>query len=150
MQKTLIKSLAIFSLAAVMSACSGNRPASLGGIQTSLDPCPESPNCVSSLSPKDDETHYIAPINTSNAAASMKQIAKYIDQHPSAEVIVASESYIYAEFTSALMGFVDDVEFLHKPSEAFIDLRSASRLGHSDLGVNRERIEEIRAALVTK
>jgi uncharacterized protein (DUF1499 family) len=63
------------------------------------------------------------------------------------KIITETENYLYAEFTSALMGFVDDVEFLLDDSANVIHVRSASRLGQSDLGVNRKRIETIRAKL---
>ena len=56
--------------------------------------------------------------------------------------------YLYAEYSSALFGFVDDVEFYFPPETHIIHVRSASRLGHSDLGVNRKRIEAIRARLL--
>jgi uncharacterized protein (DUF1499 family) len=63
-----------------------------------------------------------------------------------AEIIQADGNYVYAEFTTALMGFVDDVEFFLDESAGVIHVRSASRLGESDLGVNRKRVEAIRAA----
>ena len=62
-----------------------------------------------------------------------------------AEIITAEANYIYAEFTSDLMGFVDDVEFYLDEKDSLIQVRSASRLGESDLGANRKRIEAIRA-----
>ena len=62
-------------------------------------------------------------------------------------IITQNENYLYAEFTSAIMRFVDDVEFLYDPGQQVVQIRSASRLGKSDLGVNRKRIEFIRSAL---
>ncbi|HEY9647011.1 MAG TPA: DUF1499 domain-containing protein, partial [Chroococcidiopsis sp.] len=62
------------------------------------------------------------------------------------KIITATSDYLYAEFSSKLMGFVDDVEFYLSPADGVIHVRSASRLGQSDLGVNRKRIEDIRAA----
>ena len=62
-------------------------------------------------------------------------------------IITQNENYLYAEFTSAMMRFVDDVEFLYDPGQQVVQIRSASSLGKSDLGVNRKRIEFIRSAL---
>lgn len=64
-----------------------------------------------------------------------------------AEIINADDRYIYAEYTSPLMGYVDDVEFLRDDASGVIHLRSASRLGYSDMGANRKRIEQIRQRL---
>ncbi|MEO1134470.1 MAG: DUF1499 domain-containing protein, partial [Cyanobacteria bacterium J06639_1] len=61
------------------------------------------------------------------------------------KVVERGDRYLYAEFTSKLMGFVDDVEFYADEAASVIHVRSASRLGKSDLGVNRKRIEAIRA-----
>ena len=59
------------------------------------------------------------------------------------EVAVSNDEYIAATFSSALFGFVDDVEYRLEPSQKRIQLRSASRVGHSDMGVNRKRAEAI-------
>ena len=68
---------------------------------------------------------------------------------PRTQIITETDSYLYAEFTSKLMGFVDDVEFSLDPAAKVIQVRSASRLGESDLGVNRDRVQAIRAALAS-
>ncbi len=92
--------------------------------------------------------HGIAPLTYRSsqieAIEALKQIIRSMDR---AAIITESADYVYAEFTSKLMGFVDDVEFYANPSENSIQVRSASRLGKSDLGVNRNRIETIRAKL---
>jgi uncharacterized protein (DUF1499 family) len=66
---------------------------------------------------------------------------------PRTTIIESTDSYLYAEFASQLLGFVDDVEFYLDPAESVIQVRSASRLGQSDLGVNRQRVEAIRQEL---
>jgi uncharacterized protein (DUF1499 family) len=66
---------------------------------------------------------------------------------PRAKVVTAEPNYLYVEFTSKLMGYVDDTEFYLDEKAGVIQVRSASRLGRSDFGVNRERIESIRAQL---
>ncbi|MBW4642195.1 MAG: DUF1499 domain-containing protein [Goleter apudmare HA4340-LM2] len=122
----------------------GKRPHNLGVSDGKLAPCPNSPNCVSSQST--DAVHQIAPLtytsNPENAIASIKGI---IQSLPRTKIITESSEYLYAEFKSALLGFVDDVEFYLDRNKNVIQVRSASRLGQSDLGVNRQHIEQIRA-----
>ena len=77
----------------------------------------------------------------------MKALKAIIESTPNARIVEMKPDYLYAEYTSGLMGFVDDVEFYVPPNGKIIHVRSASRLGHSDLGVNRKRIEAIRARL---
>ena len=76
--------------------------------------------------------------------ADLKLVIKSI---PRSIIIKETNNYLYVEFTSKLMGFVDDVEFYFDRDGKSIQVRSASRLGESDLGVNRQRIEEIRSLL---
>ncbi|MEO0870292.1 MAG: DUF1499 domain-containing protein, partial [Cyanobacteria bacterium J06642_11] len=108
--------------------------------------CPESPNCVSS-SAKDDD-HFIAPIEyTADRDAVRDKLVAIIENQPRTEIIEQTDDYIWVEFTSKLMGFVDDAEFYFLPDTQGIALRSAARLGESDLGVNRRRLEQFRLAL---
>lgn len=123
-----------------LAACAGEPPQNIGVHNGRLTPCPESPNCVSSFA--GDEEHSIDPI-----AASLEQIEGALLQLPAANIVSASADYLYAEFTSRIMGFVDDVEFLHDRASGLTHVRSASRLGYSDLGANRKRIESIRDAV---
>lgn len=131
------------TMVASLFSFSGDRPTNLGVKNGALAPCPPSPNCVSSQS--GDAKHQIAPLtyqgSPAEAIAKLKEIIAASDN---AKIITAEHNYIYAEFTSKLMGFVDDVEFYLDPESATIQVRSASRLGESDLGVNRKRIEAIR------
>lgn len=124
-----------------ISGCAGERPQHLGIPKSRLNPCPSTPNCVSSES--EDEAHRIAPLNSS-----IHDIERIIQNMDRANIIIKNDRYLYAEFTSAVMGFVDDAEFLYDPVLQVVQVRSASRLGKSDLGVNRKRIEFIRSALI--
>jgi uncharacterized protein (DUF1499 family) len=125
-------------------AFSGTRPSNLGVINGKLQPCPNSPNCVSSQSA--DAEHGIAPLTfVGDPAAAIANLQKIVLAMPRTKVITSEGNYLYAEFTSALMGYVDDVEFFANPDKGIIEVRSASRVGESDLGVNRQRIEAIRA-----
>ncbi|OCQ98246.1 hypothetical protein BCD64_13130 [Nostoc sp. MBR 210] len=126
----------------------GKRPNNLGVNNGRLAACPNSPNCVSSQSA--DAIHQIAPLtfNTSPEQA-ISHLKSIIQSLPRTTIITETPDYLYAEFKSALMGFVDDVEFYLDREANIFHVRSASRLGQSDLGVNRKRIETIRAELQT-
>ena len=123
-----------------LSACTGEPPQNIGVTGGQLAPCPESPNCVSSF--ESDEEHDIEPL-----AANLEQIERVLVGLNEANIVSTSENYIYAEFTSRLMRYIDDVEFLYDQSTGITHVRSASRIGYSDLGANRNRIEGIRELL---
>ncbi len=124
----------------------GKRPNNLGVNNGKLAPCPNSPNCVSSQS--SDTVHAIAPLTfSSTPEQAIAQIKSVIESLPRTKIITENQDYLYAEFKSGLMGFVDDVEFYLDRNANIIQVRSASRLGQSDLGVNRQRIETIRSKL---
>jgi uncharacterized protein (DUF1499 family) len=127
----------------------GTRPTNLGIHDGKLAACPATPNCVNSQTPASDVEHAIAPIEFGGkASATMENLKLVLKNTPRTNIITeSSNNYLYAEFTSKLMGFVDDVEFYIDDSSKTIQVRSASRLGESDLGVNRQRIEEIRTKL---
>lgn len=119
-------------------------PQNIGVQQGQLTPCPITPNCVSSQ--ETDVEHYIEPLVTQGE--SIAKLKELISQQPRTRIITASDNYLYAQFTSQWLGFVDDVEFYLNPSQPdVIEVRSASRLGESDLGVNRQRIETLRQLL---
>ncbi|HSM83806.1 MAG TPA: DUF1499 domain-containing protein [Nodosilinea sp.] len=125
----------------------GNRPTNLGVKEGKLAPCPGSPNCVVSQGAADAE-HAIAPLPYSgDPAQAMAQLVAIVTAMPRTTIVESTDNYLYAEFATKLMGFVDDVEFYLDPAESVIQVRSASRLGKSDLGVNRQRVEAIRQAL---
>ncbi len=130
-----------------MFNCAGTRPSNLGATNGKLISCPDSPNCVNSQMDKMD-SHFIEPLKYSKdlkeATGDLKTL---ISKIPKTNLIVEKEAYLYFEFTSKLMGYVDDVEFYFDDLNKTIHVRSASRLGKSDLGVNRKRIESIRSEL---
>ncbi|MCV3215268.1 DUF1499 domain-containing protein [Plectonema radiosum NIES-515] len=124
----------------------GKPPNNLGVKSGKLAPCPNSPNCVSSQS--SDVGHSIAPLTyNSTPEQAIAKLKSVIQSLPRTKIITENKDYLYAEFKSALMGFVDDVEFYLDRKANVIQVRSASRLGQSDLGVNRKRIETIRTKL---
>lgn len=133
-----------------MFSFAGKRPDHLGIKEGKLAVCPASPNCVSSQAPGSDAEHYIEPLAyRSTPAEALTALKSIIQSMPRTKIVTEDGNYLYAEFTSALMGFVDDVEFFVDEAAGVIQVRSASRLGQSDLGVNRKRVEEIRAKLAS-
>ncbi|MBE9105072.1 DUF1499 domain-containing protein [Nostoc cf. edaphicum LEGE 07299] len=119
---------------------------SLGVDNGHLSSCPASDNCV--VSQNADEKHAIDPIPyhvDRNAAREI--LLKVIGVVPRTEIVEQTDNYIHALSKSRIFKFVDDVEFYLPPNESVIHLRSASRVGESDLGVNRRRVEQIRLAL---
>ncbi|ERN40894.1 hypothetical protein KR51_00026070 [Rubidibacter lacunae KORDI 51-2] len=124
---------------------SGSQPTNLGVADGRLAPCPPSPNCVSSQSVEED--HRIAPLELpGKPEAAIGRLQSLLEDIDNTKIIETGNRYLYAQFTSRIMGFVDDVEF-YVDGDGRVQVRSASRLGESDLGVNRKRIEAIRAAL---
>jgi uncharacterized protein (DUF1499 family) len=126
----------------------GTPPATLGAHGGKLAPCPERPNCVSSLA--DDAAHAIAPLAfRGKPGSAMTRLATAIGTMPGARIVAARPDYLHAEFASSVFGFVDDIEFVPDAGAQVIQVRSAARLGYSDFGVNRKRVEAIRVALAS-
>nr|WP_320115081.1 DUF1499 domain-containing protein [uncultured Desulfuromonas sp.] len=136
--------LALLTLTGMVWGCAGTPPDDLGIHNGQLRSCPSSPNCVNSQSPNTDEEHAIAPLSyTGSQPLARDALLTILKDWPRVTLIEQHDDYIRCEFASALMRFVDDVEFYFS-APGRIDVRSASRLGHSDLGVNRKRIEALR------
>ena len=124
------------------------RPDYLGVKDGRLARPKSTPNCVASQADPADTEHYIAPIAfKGNAAAAMAAARKAVDGMQGATVIRQEGNYLYAEYRSKVMGFVDDVEFFFDEKAGVIHVRSASRLGRRDFGVNRARAEDLRARI---
>jgi uncharacterized protein (DUF1499 family) len=128
-----------------MGLFSGKRPSGLGVQNGQLKPAPSTPNCVSSQATT--EYHQIAPFAVQgDPQAAFERVKAVVTAMPAAKIIESKPGYFYAEYTTKLMGYVDDVEFYLDEKSGAIHVRSASRLGIKDLGVNRKRVEAIRAA----
>jgi uncharacterized protein (DUF1499 family) len=116
-----------------------------------LAPCPDTPNCVSTREEAEDTDHHMEPISFSgNAEEAMKVVAEAVEEMPRAAIVQSEDDYLHAEFTSRIFRFVDDVEFRADSETGLIEFRSASRVGRSDMGVNRERMTEITATLESR
>jgi uncharacterized protein (DUF1499 family) len=134
----------LFACAFLLANCSGTQAMKTGLDKGKLRPCSASPNCVSSQS--SDQDHFIEPLTYQDSRAQARdRLIAVIQAMDRARIIELEDDYLHAEFSSALFRFVDDVEF-HLPADAkVIEVRSASRLGYYDFGVNRRRLERIRA-----
>jgi uncharacterized protein (DUF1499 family) len=134
-------------LAMSLFSCAGTRPTNLGLHGSVLGPCPSSPNCVSSDAR--DASHRVEALELAVPAAEAWRAARAaVAGLPRTVIVTETPDYLHAECASALFGFVDDLELHLRASEGRIAVRSASRLGHSDMGVNRRRVEGLRAELV--
>ena len=127
---------------------SWKRPDNLGVKAGRLAPPKSTPNCVSSQADPADAEHYIAPIPfKGDAAQAMAAVRKAVESMEGAAVIRQDADYLYAEYRTRLMRFVDDVEFVFDANAGLIHVRSASRLGRRDFGVNRARVEALRSRI---
>jgi uncharacterized protein (DUF1499 family) len=128
----------------LMSFLAG-RPMNLGVTDGKLAPCPSSPNCVSTQA--EDADHRIEPIRFTGSAIDAKaKLKQALGTLPRTAIVTETDDYLHVECTSLIFRFVDDVEFWIDATNQTIHFRSASRVGRSDLGVNRARMETIRRA----
>jgi uncharacterized protein (DUF1499 family) len=128
----------------------GTRPHNLGVKDGRLASCGRRLNCVSSQAAPGDALRYVAPIPFKGGAADAIAAARRaVAAMARARVVREDGNYLHAEFRSKVMGFIDDVEFMFDEKAGVLHLRSASRLGRRDFGVNRERVEALRARLVS-
>lgn len=138
-------SLPVAALPGFSNLFAGEAP-ELGIQEGHLSACPSSPNCV--VSQEADEDHQIEPITyTGDRDRARDLLVKVLGVVPRTEIVAQTDDYIRVESSSRLMGFVDDAEFYFPEGESVIHMRSAARLGESDLGVNRRRLEQIRFAM---
>ncbi len=118
----------------------------LGVVEGKLAKCADKPNSVCSQAVTGQ--HKIEPLAYATSPdAAWDALRAVVNQIPGATVIESTDDYLRFEFRTMLMRYVDDVEFLNSPADSLIHVRSASRIGHSDLGANRKRVERVRSAL---
>lgn len=142
----LARAVVIAVVVLALLSMTGTAPTNLGLSGGKLAPCPESPNCVSSQAT--DPRHAIEAFALDRSfGAAKEELRQAAAKLSRAKLISEQENYLHFEFRSLVFRFVDDVEFHLDDATKTIHLRSASRVGHSDLGVNRRRVEAIRALL---
>jgi uncharacterized protein (DUF1499 family) len=143
----LIVALVVLSpvLALAILSALATTPTNLGVVDGRLADCPDSPNCVSTQAR--DTQHEIQAIAFDGSPDdAMRQLKAAIATIPRLRIVSETENYLHAEATSAIFRFKDDVEFFIDSEAKVIHFRSASRVGKSDLGANRARMEMIRKA----
>jgi uncharacterized protein (DUF1499 family) len=139
----------VLLLIVLMFGCSAGRPVNLGTTNGNLLPCPDSPNCVSSQSK--DKRHFIEPVRyEGDQQWARDRLIAVIKGMRRSKIETVRDDYIHAEFTSAIFRFVDDVEFYFDDNTKTMHIRSAARIGYSDFGVNRKRLEEIRSLFMAR
>jgi uncharacterized protein (DUF1499 family) len=126
------------------AACAGATGPADPGAGADLKPCPRTRNCVSSRA--SDAAHRVDPLPLRGAGAEgLAALRQVLLAMPRSRIVAEGNGYLRAEFRSRIFRFVDDVDFLVDEAAGVIHVRSASRVGAGDLGVNRRRVEEIRA-----
>ena len=114
-------------------------PMSVSATPTSLPPCPVTPNCVSSQAGDVEPFRFSGP-----AGEAWQRLIGAVESLKRSRIVEQSDQYLHAEITSRVFRFVDDLHCLLLPDQQLIHVRSASRIGFSDLGVNRRRVEALR------
>jgi uncharacterized protein (DUF1499 family) len=143
MIRLLVLFLAIYIGFVAMNVFS--KPKGKIGLQAdgTLAACPDSPNCVSSFA--SDGDHGIEPISFEGDAAECFELVKRVlAEMPRIKVVEEDDNYLHATATTLIMRYVDDVEFTFDAQQKLLHFRSASRIGYSDLGANRARMETFR------
>ena len=145
MQKQILAGVVSLAL---LTGCAGRMP-ELGITNGQLSPCPKTPNCVNSQ--VIGEKQKIQPILFKGSPQEARaRLLETLDSLERVKIVATAKDYVRAEFTSALLRFVDDVEFYFPDEQAtktVIHVRSASRIGRSDFGANRKRVERIRGLI---
>jgi len=132
----------------LLLSCAGKRPVDLGVRDSRLAPCPSSPNCVSSDA--QDESHHVDALRLEgDPDTAWSALREIVSAMPGTTLTEETSHYLRAECESRLLGFVDDLELHLRRDEGVVAIRSASRLGYSDMGVNRRRVEQIRERLAS-
>jgi uncharacterized protein (DUF1499 family) len=147
--------IVVVLLAAQFGLLSGKQPSNLGVSSERLKPPSKTRNSVTSqahLYTDHVQMQYASieplPFKNNNAANSMQVLLSVLKSMPGMTIVDAKPDYIYAQSTTKVLKFVDDVELWVNPAKGVIEVRSASRLGREDFGVNRARVEAIRAAYI--
>jgi uncharacterized protein (DUF1499 family) len=133
-----MKYLAILVLLSTISV-------NLAGAESILEPCPQSPNCVSTDEDPSDTQHYVDPIPFGvSTDQAFEAVLEVLENMPRTVVTSTQGFEVHAESRVAVFGFVDDVTIVVDESDSVVRFRSASRVGYSDLGVNRRRYQRFR------
>ena len=147
--KKIMAAASLVSSLLGLIGCQGTRPTDIGVKDGVLSPCPDKPNCVSSVAPQ-GRNQIEGFVLAGDHRAEFDRLKKTVAAMPNAAVVVDRPDYMHAEFTSSLMRFVDDLEIYFNEPAGRAEVRSASRLGFKDFDVNRDRVELIRSKFFGK
>lgn len=143
-----MKTIILLISASLLAGCATSRPDGLGVTEGRLAPCPDAPRCVSSQAPIPDVAHYVPAYRyIKPPAETWAALEQAVRELPRTTIIESQSEYLHAEVQTALLGFVDDLEFYLDRTENEIDVRSSARVGYFDGDTNRNRVEAIRAQL---
>jgi uncharacterized protein (DUF1499 family) len=149
MKKMLKVSIGPLMLITILYGCSGNPTEHNNSGSSGFLDCPDTPNCVSSLAK--NPKHQVEPFKLKkDSKTSWDVVRKTVGLLSRTNIVSADKSNIHAECRSIIFRFVDDLALHLSPSNGIIHIRSASRTGYSDLGVNRRRVENLRKKLQSK
>ena len=144
-RRLLVPAAALLAGGVLLTAsCASSPPADIGLVDGRLRSCPDTPNCVASENT--DAGHRVPPFRYEGPAEPAWQRLSATVRASGGRIERETGGYLWATFRSLIFRFVDDVEFRHDPAARVIHVRSAARLGHSDFGVNRRRVERLRRA----
>lgn len=130
-------------------SCAGEARVQPGSGGTRIAACPASPNCVSSDAT--DSSHAIPPLRLAVPAEEAWPAARVaVSALARTQIVSETGNYLHAQCRSAVFGFVDDLELELRPAQGLIAVRSASRIGFSDLGVNRRRVDALKSVLIER
>lgn len=118
-----------------------------GIVEDQLKPCPDKPNCVSSQESRD--SHYVKPFEVESVRNSLQKLVDYFGEDSSYQLQQVSNNYLHVVHKSKIFQYRDDIEFYGDPEKRLLHVRSASRVGHSDMGANKKRVEKIRSEVFT-
>ena len=142
--RTLLASLTLVPISAILLAgCAGSQTKG-NEMEQRFAPCPESPNCVSSYAT--DDLHAVDPLPLPGDDP-MGTLREVVASFPRTKIVVEDRDYLHATFASLVFRFVDDVELRVDRDAGVVHVRSASRVGYGDMGVNRRRVESMRERL---
>ena len=138
--------LQVIIVTAAVIGCAGSQTGEKMKSQDRFAPCPDTPNCVSSEA--QDPRHAVAPMQLSgDSDTEWADVQAVVSRLPRTRIVTATDRYLHVTVKSRFFGFVDDMELMLDPSSGMISIRSASRTGTYDLGVNRRRVENVRKRL---
>ena len=141
---TVIGIVLIIGIMLVVLSIASRKQPELGLLNGQLRPCPATPNCV--CSEQQVEGAFVEPlVYTATADDAWRKVIQAVVE-TGGVVVTEQDGYLHAQYETPLMRYVDDVELRLDENKQLIHVRSASRVGHSDLGANRKRVARIRAA----